>query len=107
MQGNASTPGDPAKAPGRAVDPCWGPLYIGAMSNENSTQLSELDLNKLEFRVSELIQVCERLKEENRSLRSQHDALVNERASLIEKNEQVRARVEAMIGRLRAMERGA
>ncbi len=77
------------------------------MSNENSTQLSEQDLNKLEFRVSELIRVCERLKEENRSLRSQQDALVNERANLIEKNDQVRARVEAMISRLRAMERGA
>ncbi len=77
------------------------------MSNDDSTQLSEQDLNKLEFRVSELIRVCERLKEENRSLRSQQDALVNERANLIEKNDQVRARVEAMISRLRAMERGA
>ncbi len=77
------------------------------MSNENSTQLSEQDLNKLEFRVSELIRVCERLKEENRSLRSQQDVLVNERANLIEKNDQVRVRVEAMISRLRAMERGA
>lgn len=84
-----------------------GPLYIGPMSNDNAKQLSEQDLNKLEYRVSELIRVCERLKEENRSLRSQQDALVNERANLIEKNEQVRARVEAMIGRLRAMERGA
>ena len=34
-------------------------------------------------------------------------ARATERASLLHKNEQVRARVEAMIGRLRTMEQGA
>jgi cell division protein ZapB len=33
--------------------------------------------------------------------------LISERASLMQKNEQVRARVEAMIGRLKSMEQGA
>jgi cell division protein ZapB len=32
---------------------------------------------------------------------------MTERASLLQKNEQVRARVEAMIGRLKAMEHGS
>jgi cell division protein ZapB len=75
------------------------------MANGNPTQTSELDLNRLEYRIAELIQVCEKLREENRSLRSQQQSLVSERAALIEKNDQVRLRVEAMIGRLRAMER--
>ena len=47
------------------------------------------------------------LKEENRALRQRQDAISTERASLLQKNEQVRARVEAMIGRLRTMEQGA
>jgi len=47
------------------------------------------------------------LKEENRALRQRQDLLINERASLLQKNEQVRARVEAMIGRLKAMEHNA
>lgn len=47
------------------------------------------------------------LKEENRALRQRQDALAAERATLMQKNEQVRARVEAMIGRLKAMESGA
>ena len=44
------------------------------------------------------------LKEENRALRQRQDSLISERANLLQKNEQVRARVEAMIGRLKAME---
>ena len=35
------------------------------------------------------------------------DALIGERATLLQKKEQVRARVEAMIGRLKAMEHGS
>jgi len=45
--------------------------------------------------------------EENRALRQRQDALSAERATLLAKNEQVRARVEAMIGRLKSMESGA
>lgn len=77
------------------------------MATENPTSATDLDLSRLEFRIAELIQVCERLKEENRSLRAQQQTLTNERAALIEKNDQVRVRVEAMINRLRAMERSA
>lgn len=47
------------------------------------------------------------LKEENRALRQRLDSLMTERTTLLQKNEQVRARVEAMIGRLKAMEHGA
>ncbi len=75
------------------------------MAVEKPTQASDLDLSRLEYRVAELIQVCERLKDENQSLRRQHQGLITERASLIEKNEQVRGRIEAMINRLRSMER--
>jgi cell division protein ZapB len=51
--------------------------------------------------------VVAQLKEENRALRQRQDTLSAERATLMQKNEQVRARVEAMIGRLKAMESGA
>ena len=44
------------------------------------------------------------IKEENRALRQRQDTLTAERARLLQKNEQVRARVEAMIGRLKSME---
>ena len=65
------------------------------------------ELERLAKRLDDLVLTCNQLKEENRSLRQRQDALTAERATLLQKNEQVRARVEAMIGRLKAMEHGA
>jgi len=67
----------------------------------------EHELNRLEKRVDALVQVCDQLQDENRSLKQRQDTLTTERATLLQKNEQVRARVEAMIGRLTAMEQGS
>ena len=47
------------------------------------------------------------LQEENQSLRHRQDTLMSERASLLHKNEQVRGRVEAMVGRLKGMEQAS
>lgn len=58
----------------------------------------------LEQRVDALIRLCGRLREENRILRESQESLNAERAALLEKNETARARIEAMISRLRAME---
>ena len=75
--------------------------------SEQHTTLVELELKRLEQRIDELVATVLQLKEENRALRQRQDAISTERASLLQKNEQVRARVEAMIGRLRTMEQGA
>ena len=72
-----------------------------------ASQLFEVELKRLEARLDELVDVCKQLKEENQSLKQRQDLLMSERASLLQKNEQVRARVEAMIGRLKAMETGS
>lgn len=66
----------------------------------------EHQLKRLEKRVDALVKVCDQLQDENRSLKQRQDALTAERATLLQKNEQVRARVEAMVGRLKAMEQG-
>jgi cell division protein ZapB len=80
--------------------------YILTMAdNINST--FEHELKRLEKRVDALVNVCDRLQDENRSLKQRQDMLTSERANLLQKNEQVRARVEAMIGRLKAMEQGS
>ena len=51
--------------------------------------------------------LCRQLQEENQSLRHRQDILMSERASLLHKNEQVRGRVEAMVGRLKGMEQAS
>jgi cell division protein ZapB len=76
------------------------------MSDAAKTQL-ELELTRLAKRIDELVAILERLKDENRALRARHESLAGERASLVHKNEQVRTRVEAMIGRLKTLEHGA
>lgn len=57
--------------------------------------------------MDELVALVSQLQEENRALRQRQDSMMTERATLLQKNEQVRARVEAMIGRLKAMEHSA
>lgn len=64
------------------------------------------ELARLEKRLDELVVICGQLKDENRSLKERQDSLIADRATLLQKNEQVRARVEAMINRLKAMEQG-
>lgn len=81
-------------------------LYIASMA-EDINATFEHELRRLEKRVDALVEVCDQLQNENRSLKQRQDTLTVERASLLQKNEQVRARVEAMIGRLKAMEQGS
>jgi cell division protein ZapB len=54
--------------------------------------------------VDVLISTCQRLQDENRSLRLSQEQLMAERANLLAKNEQARSRVEAMINRLKSLE---
>jgi len=74
------------------------------MAESSPKSAVELELKRLEKRLEDLIGTVNQIKEENRALRQLQDALTSERASLLQKNEQVRARVEAMIGRLKSME---
>src|SRR5688500_10565159 len=62
------------------------------------------ELQNLSARLDELSVQARRLNEENRSLRLQQEQLVNERSTLLAKNEQARTRVEAMIARLKSLE---
>jgi cell division protein ZapB len=74
------------------------------MDQESINDIAEQELKKLEFRISELIHTCERLKEENRLLRERQGSLNDERLNLMKKNDMARAKVEAIVTRLRALE---
>lgn len=68
------------------------------------TPSSSEELKAIAVRVDQLIALCQRLADENRSLRQTQEAMVGERANLLTKNEQARSRVEAMIARLKSLE---
>jgi len=74
------------------------------MMDAGTNKRLELELQRIEKRVDELVRICDQLREENRSLRQRQDMLVAEKAGLLQKNDMVRGRVEAMIERLKSME---
>lgn len=77
------------------------------MAETKNNVAVDLELKRLEKRIDELLATVHQIKEENRALRQRQDLLAAEKTSLLNRNEQVRTRVEAMIGRLKAMEHNA
>jgi cell division protein ZapB len=76
-------------------------------NNKKARAGFEAELAQLERRVEELLLTVDTLKEENRALRQRQESLTAERSAFAQRNDQVRARVEAMIGRLKTMEHTA
>jgi len=78
-------------------------------TNDNKTGKAGFgtELAQLERRIEELLLTVDALKEENRALRQRQESLAAERSAFAQRNDQVRARVEAMIGRLKTMEHTA
>lgn len=76
-------------------------------NNKTGKATFSAELVQLEGRVEELLVTIEALREENRALRQRQESLAAERSAFAQRNDQVRARVEAMIGRLKTMEHTA
>lgn len=74
-------------------------LTMSESEKDPSTELSAL-----EAKLDALIEQFNLVKNENKSLKVKQDALVREKAKLLEKTTLAKARVEAMIARLKAME---
>ncbi|HET7561672.1 MAG TPA: TIGR02449 family protein [Rhodanobacteraceae bacterium] len=68
------------------------------------TRPVEEELAALSSTLDAALDRMRRLAEENASLRRGRDQLAGERAALVTRNEQARARVEAMIERLKSLE---
>ena len=75
------------------------------MSDAPKTAI-EQEFRRLEMRVAELVTTLAQIKQENYALRQRNEALTAERAALLQKNEQVRVRVDGMINRLKSLEHG-
>lgn len=92
---------------GYSIDRILQPNYICPMTtNTKETYSVEQELAHLEEQVATLLTIIERLTRENRSLRAQQDSLTIERAGLLEKHDQVRNRVDAIVTRLKSLESG-
>ena len=75
-------------------------------SNPSKPSIIEQELENLEQQVGALLEVIERLTMENRSLRAQQESLATERAGMLDKHDQIRNRVDAIVTRLKSLETG-
>jgi cell division protein ZapB len=76
------------------------------MHNNQNNSVGQ-ELQQLERRVDDLVSQLDLLRNENRALRARQDTMSTERSTLMHKNEMARARVEAIIGRLKTLETSA
>ena len=63
-----------------------------------------MDLSTLENRIDELIAFCDELERKQESMAVEQEKWVLERTRLLEKNELAKAKIEAMIMRLKSLE---
>jgi uncharacterized protein (TIGR02449 family) len=66
--------------------------------------MAEDTIEKLEQRVLDMIELCERMGKENVLLKNDQQMLRQEFASLQEKNKIARGRVEQIVARLKSLE---
>ena len=64
-------------------------------------------IENLETSVKKLILFCEKLQEENESIKHNNNLLMRERSELQSKNDKVRGQVEAMVHRLKSMDKAS
>lgn len=70
---------------------------------DNETIDIDTQLRRLEEKIGALTELCERLREENKTLKTRYEEWAKERAQLVEKTAIAKNRVEAMISRLKSM----
>ena len=61
-------------------------------------------ISQIDQQLDEFISLCEEYKRHNQSLKTRESQLTEERANLTKKNDMARAKIEAMISRLKALE---
>ncbi|HTN34094.1 MAG TPA: TIGR02449 family protein [Marinobacter sp.] len=66
--------------------------------------MEQSKVQTLASKLDRLIEHCQKLERDNAALREFQDDWTRERAQLIQKNDLAKNKVEAMIGRLRALE---
>ena len=64
--------------------------------------MEAIDFSALEAKVDELVAHCDALVQENQKLRDERQAWRDERATLVERNDLAKAKLDAMIERLKS-----
>ena len=66
--------------------------------------MEEIDFSALEAKVDQLVAHCDALIQENQKLRQEQRAWQDERATLVERNDLAKAKLDAMIERVKSVD---
>ena len=66
--------------------------------------MEQSELQAMAEKLDRLIERCRKLEQDNAAMRELQDEWNRERAQLLQRNDLAKNRIEAMIGRLRALE---
>lgn len=76
-------------------------------NNQSLATVLEEKVEKLEASVGKLISYCEKLSDENNSIKHSNNLLMLERSKLQTKNDKARGQVAAMVDRLKSMDKAS
>jgi len=74
---------------------------------EDSDISIQNQVDKLEESISTLLDLCKKLSSENEAFKNSNSRLMQERSELQLTNDKVRAQVEAMVERLKALDKAS
>lgn len=74
---------------------------------EDSDISIQNQVKKLEGSISTLLDLCKKLSSENEAFKNSNSRLMQERSELQLTNDKVRAQVEAMVDRLKALDKAS
>lgn len=80
---------------------------MNIQSVDKQESLLQKQIEKLEATVNELVNLCTKLSVENSTYQGSNKQLMLERSELQSKNDKVRGQVEAMVHRLKSMDKAS
>ena len=80
---------------------------MNSQSVDKTTPSLQDQVLRLENTIDELVSLCKKLSEENLTFKGSNKQLLLERSDLQSKNDKVRSQVEAMVHRLKALDKAS
>ena len=85
----------------------WVFLGMTIQSVNDSDSSLQARVEKLELSINSLLDLCKRLSIENETFKNSNNLLMHERSELQLKNDKVRTQVEAMVERLKTLDKAS
>lgn len=86
---------------------CFNTYALPMTDNNKTNMASEEELKRLSHQINELIAACNALKSENTQLKAQQTSFNDEKSKWVDYQNEVKARVQLMVQRLKTLEQSS